>query len=499
MTGRRRSLLVALAGALAALLPALALSGFTVDDALITARYAHHLARGLGYRFNAAGSATDGVTPLGWAFALAPFAAGGPLAALAAAKAIGVAAWTLAAGALALAVDRASGRPARFAALALVPASAPLAAWSAAGMETGVVAALGALAVALPALGWALAGAACAGAAAALRPELLPFALVVALAAQAAPRAAGVGGAGGAGGAGAAPPARPAWAGALAALALAGLPFVAVAAARLAIFGRAAPLAALAKAPDAALGARYALACFLLTGPVALIAPVAWRALPAWPRGLLAAVAVHFLAVAAAGGDWMPLSRLVVPALPAVVLAAAHVASAAGARATALRIALALAGQLFVTIRVGPTAARVGGDRLRVIEELRGALAGAEVVAALDVGWLGAATGATLVDLAGVTDPAIAALPGGHTTKRIPGALLDARGVDALVLLLAEGHALASPWTASRFARGVEQHLARLPGAGEAFAPAAVSGVPHLRYVVLRRRAGGEAEGAAPR
>ncbi|XXX81954.1 hypothetical protein WMF30_24655 [Sorangium sp. So ce134] len=495
MTGRRRSLLVALAGSLAALLPALALSGFTVDDALITARYAHHLALGLGYRFNAAGPVTDGVTPLGWAFALAPFAAGGPLAALAAAKALGVAAWALAAGALALAIDRASGRPARFAALALVPASAPLGAWAAAGMETGVVAALGALSVALPALGWALAGAACAGAAAALRPELLPFALVVALAAQAAPRGDGVGGAGGA------PPRpdRPAWARALAALALAGLPFVAVALTRLAVFGRAAPLAALAKAPDAALGARYALACFLLTGPVALVAPVAWRALPAWPRGLLAAVGVHFLAIAAAGGDWMPLSRLAVPALPAAVLAAAHVASVADARATALRIALALAGQLFVTIRVGPTAARVSGDRLRVVEELRGALAGAEVVAALDVGWLGAATGATLVDLAGVTDPAIAALPGGHTTKRIPAALLDARGVDALVLLLAEGQALASPWTASRFARGVEQHLARLPGAGDAFAPAAVSGVPHLRYVVLRRRAGDEGAAVAPR
>ncbi|WP_437785964.1 hypothetical protein [Sorangium sp. So ce1097] len=267
---------------------------------------------------------------------------------------------------------------------------------------------------------------------------------------------------------------------------------------RLAIFGRAAPLAALAKAPDAALGARYALACFLLTGPVALVAPLAWRALPAWPRGLLAAVAVHFLAVAAAGGDWMPLSRLVVPALPAVVLAAAHVASAADARATAPRIALALAGEIFVMARVGPTAARVGAERLRVVEELRGALAGAEVVAALDIGWLGAATGATLVDLAGVTDPAVAALPGGHTTKRIPGALLDARGVDALVLLLAEGQALASPWTASRFARGVEQRLARLPGAGEAFAPAAVSGVPHLRYVVLRRT-GAESAGAAPR
>ncbi|MGK3983233.1 hypothetical protein WME99_09350 [Sorangium sp. So ce136] len=495
MTGRKRALLVALVGALSALLPALALSGFTVDDALITARYAHHLARGLGYRFNADGPVTDGVTPLGWAFVLAPFASGGPLAALAAAKALGVVAWTLAAGALALAVDRTSGRRARFAALLLLPASAPLGAWSAAGMETGVVAALGALAVALPALGRALAGAACAGVAAALRPELLPFALVVALSTQAAPRREGEGEAGSE-----APPrpARPAWGRALAALTLAGLPFVAVAAARLAVFGRAAPLSALAKAPDAALGARYALACFLLTGPAALVAPLAWRALPAWPRGLLAAVAVHFLAVAAAGGDWMPLSRLVVPALPAVVLAAAHVASVADARATALRIALALAGQLFVMVRVGPTAARVGGERLRVVEELRGALAGAEVVAALDIGWLGAATGATLVDLAGVTDPAIAALPGGHTTKRIPGALLDARKVDALVLLLAEGQALASPWTASRFARGVEQHLARLPGAGEAFAPVAVSGVPHLRYVVLRRT-GDAGAGAAPR
>ncbi|WP_437931950.1 hypothetical protein WMF37_22755 [Sorangium sp. So ce291] len=494
MTGRKRALLVALVGALSALLPALALSGFTVDDALITARYAHHLARGLGYRFNAAGPVTDGVTPLGWALVLAPFASGGPLAALAAAKALGVLAWTLAAGALALAVDRTSGRRARFAALLLLPASAPLGAWSAAGMETGVVAALGALAVALPALGRALAGAACAGVAAALRPELLPFALVVALSTQAAPRRERDR----EGGEAPPRPARPAWGRGLAALALAGLPFVAVAAARLAIFGRAAPLAALAKAPDAALGARYALACFLLTGPAALVAPLAWRALPAWPRGLLAAVAVHFLAVAAAGGDWMPLSRLVVPALPAVVLAAAHVASVADARATALRIALALAGELFVMVRVGPTAARVGGERLRVVEELRGALAGAEVVAALDIGWLGAATGATLVDLAGVTDPAIAALPGGHTTKRIPGALLDARKVDALVLLLTEGQALASPWTASRFARGVEQHVARLPGAGEAFAPVAVSGVPHLRYVVLRRT-GDAGDGAAPR
>src|SRR5262245_10078502 len=103
----RRDACVASVGALAALVPAIALWGFTVDDALIPARYAAHLAHGFGYRFNASGPVTDGVTPLGWAYLLAPAARGGPLAALYAAKALGLVAWTLAAGALALAVDRA--------------------------------------------------------------------------------------------------------------------------------------------------------------------------------------------------------------------------------------------------------------------------------------------------------------------------------------------------------------------------------------------------------
>src|SRR4051812_27296533 len=39
--------------------------GFTVDDALISARVAAHLAQGLGYRFNADGPRVDCVTPLG--------------------------------------------------------------------------------------------------------------------------------------------------------------------------------------------------------------------------------------------------------------------------------------------------------------------------------------------------------------------------------------------------------------------------------------------------
>lgn len=479
MTRRAEPWAAAAASALCALVPALALRGFTVDDALITARYAAHLAAGQGYRFNVGGPVTDGVTPLGWAHLLAPFAAAGPLAALSAAKISGAVAWIFGAALLGVAVARASDRPLRYSALLLVAASAPLAAWSVAGMETGVVAALGALAVALPPLGRPHLGAACAGLAAGLRPELLPFALVLAAAIPFAPASASAPVS-----ASASALAPSAWA---AHLALALSPFLTVAALRWILFGRPGPLSALAKAPDATLGFRYAAACFLLTGPLVLVAPLAWRRLGAWPRGLVFAVAVHFAAVAAAGGDWMPLSRLVVPALPAVVLAAAHLASVADARATAARIALALAGELFALLKVGPTAAQVGADRLHLIDELRGALAGARVVAALDIGWLGAATPATLVDLAGVTDPAIAALPGGHTTKRIPVGLLDARGVDTLVFLLPPGEPLRDPWTTSRFARGVEQYVASFPHMDDEYAPAAVGSAPHLRYVVLRR------------
>ncbi|UQA56479.1 hypothetical protein [Polyangium aurulentum] len=464
-----RTALFAALGAALALAPALFLFDFTVDDALIPARYAAHIARGEGYRFNAQGPVTDGVTPLGLPYLFAPFAAGGTLAALAAAKRLGLGVWLAAAAALAVAVDRSSEKPARFAALLLLPASAPLAAWSVAGLETPYATALVALAVTLLALGRPLAGAGAVGLAAAMRPELLPFALVVgSLPSPGAPRGsvrARIG---------------------RAAVALA--PFLIVVVLRLVVFGRPAPLSVLAKPSDTLLGAKYALACLLLTGPLALVAPLALRRADAFTRGLALAVAVHFVAVALAGGDWMPLSRLVVPVLPAVILGVARLAEVASLRATALRVALALAGELWTSIKVGPTAARVGPDRIRLVRELGPALEGARVVAALDVGWVGASTDATLVDLAGLTDPAIAILPGGHTTKRIPRDLLDARGVDTLVLLLAPGERLPEPWTEGAFARGVEQRIAWLPGMDAAFSPVATSAVPGLPYVVLRRR-----------
>ena len=73
-----RRLLGALArwplGAIGVALAVLALWGFTVDDAFIIARYAHHIAIGDGYVFNAGGPTSDGVTPLPFALLLAPLA-----------------------------------------------------------------------------------------------------------------------------------------------------------------------------------------------------------------------------------------------------------------------------------------------------------------------------------------------------------------------------------------------------------------------------------------
>jgi hypothetical protein len=448
-----------------AAVPIAALYGFTVDDALIPARYAAHLAAGLGYRFDAAGPVTDGVTPLGFAHLLAPFAKGGPLAALHAAKALGVVAWLVAAAIVGVAVRRARAGARGLASLALVAGSAPLAAWSASGLETGLVTALAGAGVALRLLDVARAGTLLVGLAAGLRPELLPFAIVVALA--------GYDG--------------DSWRARFGRVVIASLPFALVAAVRLACFGRMAPLSALAKPPDLGLGVRYALACFLLAGPLAIVAPRGLRRVDPLVRALALAIVVHLGAVALAGGDWMPLSRLVVPVLPAVVLVSAHLARFASVRATALRLGLALAGQLFVLVKIGPSAAHVTADRAALIAELSPTLAGSRKVATVDVGWAGAATDASLVDLAGVTDPSIARLPGGHTTKHVTARLLDDRGVDTILLLLADGAEVASPWTRSRFSRGVEARIARIPGIERAFARRATNASGPIHYLVLRR------------
>ena len=481
--GRARVALVFALGVLAAVPSAWFFWGFSVDDALIPARYAHHLALGQGYVMNAGGPVTDGVTPLGFPYGFRAFASAGPLAALAAARTAGLLAWLLGAGLVGITIDRIPGSRWRFLGLAMLAASAPLGAWASAGLETPWATLLVCAALLFRSFERDLAASACLGLAAWLRPELLPFSLLLSFPANprsSAPSAASLD----------EPlPLRTIGARHFARLALAAAPFVVAALVRVAVFGRAEPLSVIAKPPSAVAGLAYSLACFLLTGPIALAAPLAWKRLVGWPRWLVGAVVVHYVAIALAGGDWMPLSRLCVAALPVVVVAAAYVAGESSIFFTAGRMLVVLTGELFALQRSSISAPRVMADRLALIEQGRVAFAGAQVIATEDAGWVGAATDATVVDLAGVTDPFVAALPGSHTDKRIPDTFLDQRHVDLIVFQLADGYDLAEPWWSSHFARGVERYVATSPEVEEAFEPSTVT-VGRLRYVVLRRSPG---------
>jgi len=431
--------------------------GYTVDDALVTCRMASHLAQGLGYRFNATGPVVDAVTPLGFAQLLAPMASGGPLSALVAAKWLGALVWALAAGFLGHRVFSRAGAAHGSALLLLLGCTLPVAAWAVSGMETGVVTALSVFA-----LGSGVRADVAAALAAALRPELAPWCASVRLGlrlAEGAPLSRASGSA----------------ALVLAAVALVG-------AVRVLLFGRAAPLAVFAKPSDLAHGVSYALHAFVQTGlPVLCLAPLSlWRGAPV-ARAVTLAGAVHFVALALAGGDWMSLYRLAVPVLPSFILGAAELSRVAPRWATWSRLALAFAMCCYLAAAVGPVARNVGPHRLRLVQQARAPLAGARSIAALDVGWVGAASTANILDLAGVTDETVAMLPGGHTSKRIDDGLLRARDVDALVLLTA-GDGLPG------YARAVEQRVAALPSMAT-FVPVArlPLGGTAQSYVILRK------------
>ena len=88
-------------------------------------------------------------------------------------------------------------------------------------------------------------------------------------------------------------------------------------------------------------------------------------------------------------------------------------------------------------------------------------LADVERVAALDVGWVSAATEADIVDLAGLTDPEVATLPGGHTSKRVDARFLLAREPDTLLVYAPFGPPSGGleSWQNTITSRAVEAHL----------------------------------------
>jgi hypothetical protein len=474
-------------GAACALVPALAMWGFTVDDALIPVRYAHHLATGSGYRFDAHGPSTDGVTPLPWAVLLAPLSGGDALTALVRAKVLGVVAWTVAGAMLGARVGgMVRGRlHAVMCAMALfvMGVAFPLGAWAASGMETGVAMAIATIAATRVGRGRWVVAAGIAGMVAAFRPEMVVWAMVVGVGAGAGESGSeGESESAGAGGR------RRTTRGLIGAIVGAG-PFGVCAVVRMVVFGRPAPLAVLAKPSDLAHGAIYvgAAALVVLT-PLLVIAPVALVRGPAQEmrvaRVLVMAFVAHALAVMAAGGDWMPYARLMVPVAPSLVIAFAAIARCSRPAVNAARLLAALVLGTLVAMRAAPAGRGVQADRADLVLRARPVLADAHVVAALDIGWVGASTDAAIVDLAGLTDPAIALLPGGHTSKRVDTAMLLDRGVDTVVvysdLRVVEARIVRSELFASRF-----EPVANLP-----------LGTRGASYTVYRRRP--PADPAAP-
>lgn len=469
----------ALLGAACAVAPALAMWGFTVDDALIPVRYAHNLASGAGYRFDAHGVSTDGVTPLPWAFVLAPLAATDPMSTLVRAKVLGIAAWAIGGGVLGARVGAIVSRPdARgvervlaAAALVVMGLAFPVGAWAASGLETGVATAIATIAVTR--LARPKQAAALAGLAAAFRPEMVVWALAIAVGAAIlaserenenereqrrtgnSERRLGEGVA----------PSDPSLFSVpgslllvLQLVLLAALPFVICAGIRLVVFGRPAPLAVLAKPSDFAHGALYVVAASLVVlTPLLVVAPVVLlkRREAAIARVILLAFVAHALAVLAAGGDWMPYARMMVPVAPSLVLAVVDLGRVARPAWGASRLAAATVLGVLLAARAAPAGRHVLADRADLVARARPALAGARVVAALDVGWVSAATDARIVDLAGLTDPSIAVLGGGHTSKRVDVAMLLDRGVDTVVVYsdvrAVEARIVDSELFASRF------------------------------------------------
>lgn len=405
--------------------------GFTVDDAWILVRYARNVAAGAGHTFNPGTPATDGATPLALPWLLAPLARADASTVLDRFRVLGGGAWLLAAAILVRGSARLEPRfwP-RFSGFVLLAVSLPLGAHVQSGLETGLVTALVAIAVASPR---PLVCAVLVGLAASQRPELLVFASVLSLGRN-------LGGSRGR---------------IAASIVLAVAPFVAVSFIRIAAFGSPTPLALVAKPSTFSLGLLYATGGALAGGFGALVAPWAARRAGWGLRIELAAPFAHLFAVAFAGGDWMPYGRLIVPVVPHVAWLAILVLRHARPPVHFARIGIFAAIAATISgfgIAAGPN---VIGARRELVRRAVPALAEARAVASLDAGWVSAATNAKIVDLAGVTDPIVASLPGGHTSKRVDVAMLLDRNVDCVVLL--RGKEPAS------YARVAELRLAASP------------------------------------
>src|SRR5690606_24569324 len=210
------------------------------------------------------------------------------------------------------------------------------------------------------------------------------------------------------------------------------LPALGVALARGLLFSSLLPLSFAAKPAAFDFGLRYVLVTILWGGPTWFVFAIKWQAVKElrWPFVLL----VHWLALLFAGGDWMPALRLSAPLLPWLVwkLAPELPKHVRGLRW--LWLIPALYGPVVLLWSQGEDFRRVTERRLQVVRSARPLLEESRVIAGVDVGWLGLASDGYIVDLAGVSDPVIARLPGGHTSKVISPGMFSGREVDNWVI-----------------------------------------------------------------
>jgi len=212
-------------------------------------------------------------------------------------------------------------------------------------------------------------------------------------------------------------------------------PFALCTVVRLIAFGRAAPLAVLAKPSDLAHGWIYAQAALLAAGiPITLLAPFALARVSRQAKVLAIGFVVHTLAVIAAGGDWMPYARLFVPILPTLLVVMVEAARPSRPSLFWARSALAATVALYVFVVAGPAGRRVMRDREDLVKRAAPLFGASKKIATVDIGWVSEVSEADIVDLAGLTDPDFAVLPGGHTSKHVDASMLLDRGVDTIVL-----------------------------------------------------------------
>lgn len=472
---------VAVAGSLAV---GVACFPYTVDDAFIVARFAHHLATGAGYVMNVGGAASDGVTGPLW---LLPGFLSATLGfdPVQAAKLVGMACVALAVFVTVQRCGARSGGGVAAVVSALALATQPtLGSWAVGGLETGA-ATLAATALGLSAMPGARPPLAITMLAAAavpwLRPELVPFAAVMLVHVWRSDPARGRR--------------------AIAAALCAGILVIVF---RLSVFGHALPLSAAAKPATFGSGIEYLARAVAITtgvGGLALCA-LAARSRRRGDALLALALLVHLASIVASGGDWMPGFRLLAPILPiyayllGVGFTRLHRSRPQWRRITAWAL-LAPALALPVTdlwLRVDGAAETAKSRQtvgVRLAEQLR---THATRVAMVDVGFLAYRSGVEVVDLGGVTDPEIAKMPGGHLDKRIGESLLRRRAPDAVLLhsrtrprVSAEQHLLAFD------GYPVEQRVAAMPWVRGNFAVAAIHRyAPHYYYVLLLRDEGSQ-------